>query len=326
MTMSGAWRWPVSSPWQQGPWGDGTPTAYLSAWQRVVLLYLSRSTKKGRRTLDQMTKVLGISSRGQLSRELRRLRQLELIGYETRRGPHGWHRLWLNRAAARMRGARHPRAGGTRTNDSPSTTFGGFLSLLGLERAERERRRPPARAGPAARVGPRKGHRPPRHLNATCPAGHRTTVTRRSSESAPDGQLLRAVFSGICRRCGGRPVSEIFEMAFVPEPRRPLSPAELADPELLERRRRQAASFLAEGLRVEERTIRRYLDEPLPVASERRGPLADVLETVAPRETIVSDEPPGPQLPSSGDDRRPADRARGRPVQPDPPRDPPRDP
>lgn len=276
MTMSGAWRWPVSSPWQAGDWGNGTGIAYLSAWQRALLLYLSRSTKKGPRTLEEMAKVLGITSRGQVSRELRRLRQLELIGYKTRRGAHGFHRLWLNRAAARLRAIR---AAHRRGNDSPSATFGGFLSRDGLEKAERDRRRPPSRAGAAARDGPRRGHRPPRLLWARCPVGHRTILGRRSSESAPDGQLLRAVFTGICRRCHGRPVSEIFEMAFVPVPLEPLSAAELADPEQLERRRRMAASFLAEGLKVDERVLRRYLDEPGPREDPKPGgPLSGTLD------------------------------------------------
>ena len=253
MTMSSALRWPVSSPWKLRH--ERTPTAYLSSQQRVVLLYLSRSTKRGRRTLEEMTKTLGMTSRGQLSRELRRLRQLELIGYSTRLGAHGSHRLWLTRAAARMRAIRHARARG---NDSTSTTFGGFLSLDGLRKAELARRRPPARAGAAARDGPRRGRRPPNVVLARCPLGHPTRLGRRSSEVAPSGQLVRAVFTGICRRCGDRPVSEIFEMAVVAPPPRPLSAAELADPALLEARIRQAALFAQEGHRVDQRTIRFY--------------------------------------------------------------------
>jgi hypothetical protein len=62
---------------------------------------------------------------------------------------------------------------------------------------------------------------------------------------------------------------ETVELEVPPIEPRALSPAELADPELLERRRRMAALYAAEGHRVDERTIRTYLDE------KRRPPADD---------------------------------------------------
>jgi hypothetical protein len=54
----------------------------------------------------------------------------------------------------------------------------------------------------------------------------------------------------------------------IPVTARPLSPAELEDPGLLERRRRQAAQFAAEGIRLEERIVRTYLDVKEPPEPE----------------------------------------------------------
>lgn len=261
MTMSNALRWPVSSPWKLER--HGRPTAYLSSQQRAVLLYLGASRKGGRRTLEQMTRVLGMTSRGQLSRELRRLRQLDLIGYRTRKGALGWHQLWFNRKAARLRALRRQRG----DNDSLSTPAG-FISRLGVENAAASRRRPPSRAGAAARDGPRRGLDPPRRIYARCPIGHQVVLPRGPWTRAPAGGLLRAEWSGICRRCGDRPVREVVEISIEPVAARPLSPAELADPELLERRRRNALAAIADPstpLRIVEQLRRDYIDRPAGV-------------------------------------------------------------
>lgn len=271
MTMSNALRWPVSSPWKLER--HGRPTAYLSSQQRAVLLYLAASRKRGKRTLEEMTHVLGMTSRGQLSRELRRLRQLDLIGYRTRRGARGWHALWLNRKAARLRALRRQR----RDNDSLSTPAG-FISRSGVENASQSRRRPPPRAGAAARDGPRRGLDPPRVLYARCPAGHQVLLPRGPWTRALGGGLLRAEWNGVCRPCGNRPVRETVELVLLPAASRPLSPGELADPELLARRRRQALEAIADPstpLQVVEQLRRDYLDRQAPPPpSDTPGPLA----------------------------------------------------
>lgn len=257
MTLSNALRWPVSSPWKLER--HGAPTAYLTSRQRALLIYLGSSTKGGRRTLAQMAAVVGVTSRGQISRELRRLRQLDLIGYKTRRGARGWHQLWMHRKAARLRALRARR----RDNDSLSTPAG-FISRSGVENAELSRRRPPARAGPAARVGPRRGLDPPRVLYARCPAGHQARLPRGPWIRASGGGLLRAEWNGICRQCGNRPIREVVELELAPIPGRALSADELADPDLLERRRRRAAELVADPatpFEVRERLRRDYLDE-----------------------------------------------------------------
>lgn len=257
--MSPTLRWPVSSPWALRR--RGSPTAYLSTQQRVVLLYVARTTRRGDRTLEEISRVVGITSRGQVSRELRRLRQLELIGFKAWRGPKGRHRLWLPRGAARLRRALAERAHQVR-NDSLSTPFGGFISRKGVESAADRGGGPllPGRA--AARDGPRRGHEPPRQLYATCPAGHSTRLGRRSWRTVP-GVALRAVWTGTCRRCGGRPVEEVVEVRLnLPTSDRPLSTAELADPALLERRRAMAAAFERDGLAPRQVVAYRYLGRP----------------------------------------------------------------
>ena len=251
--MSSRLVFPVSSPWALRWRGD--PTAWLSARQRALLLYLARTQKTGgRRTLEAMGSVLGVTSRGQVSREMRRLRQLELIGYRTRRGSRGWHAIYLKRAASKLRAVRRALK---RANDSPSTPHGGFISRIGLERAWRKTGHPPGAGLASARDGPRRGHGPPRTLNARCPLNHPTRLGRRSWRTVLGGGL-EAVFHGVCRRCDGR---EILEVVSVPAPAPPLrepSPAELADPALLEARLRQAAALEAEGLQP--RLVRTYRD------------------------------------------------------------------
>ena len=292
MTASAALRWPVTSRWKIAR-GQGS-VALLSSTQRAVLLYVAWLTRKGagrgnRRTLEEMCKALGLSvnQRGQVSEELWRLRQLNLIGFETRLGSKGFHRLWLDRGSARARAVRQAQRA---ANDRTSTPFGGFITARGVEAAWRRRRRPPSRAGASARDGPRRGTRPPQVINARCPVGHPTRLGRRSWMAAPDGFLLRAEWTGVCRRCGDRPMREVVELEAVVAPPRELSPAELADPELLERRRRMAALYATEGHRVDERTIRTYLDER-PTSTSTSGPLANDVDRLIRRRP--PQEPPG---------------------------------
>jgi hypothetical protein len=246
--MSSRLIFPVSSPWAAKR--RGSPTAYLSARQRSLLLYLASTQRwRGRRTLEEMAKVLGVTSRGQVSRELRRLRQLEVIGFKARRGQRGSHLVWISRSAARLRAVRHQVR-----NDSASTPFGGFISRTGLQRTWSGGGGPllPGRA--AARDGPRRGSDPPRALNARCPLGHPTRLGRRSWMRHARGVV--AEWSGECRICA-RPILERVEVA-IAEPVRVPSPSELADPALLDRRRRMAALFEADGIRST--TVRAYRD------------------------------------------------------------------
>lgn len=252
--------WPVSSPWAKRR--RGSPTAYLSSRQRSALLYIAATQKRrGRRTLEEMSRILGVTSRGQLSRELRRLRQLEVIGYKTRRGAHGWHLIWITRSGARLRAVRRERG----ANDSASTPFGGFITRKGVESAL-SRRRPPAAGLAAARDGPRRGQAaPPRTLNARCPVGHPTRLGRRSWRRSSTAVV--AEWIGACRSCG-LPCRESIEIAIAPPPPRGLSPDELANPGLLDRRRRMAALFEADGIR--HRTVREYRELESPPPAEGR--------------------------------------------------------
>jgi len=260
MTVSGALLWPVSSPWKLAH--DGTVTAYLSSRQRTLLLYIAGTGRtRGLRTLEELSRSVGVTSRGQVSRELRRLRQLELIGYRARRGAKGRHHIWMSRAASRLRAVR--RAARV-ANDSASTPSGRFISRRGVESAAARDRRPPGAGGTAAGVGPRRGHDPPRKLYARCPAGHSVILPRGPWTRAPSGGLLRAEWSGVCRRCGDRPVREVIELELVAPLPRPLSPAELADPALLERRRAAARAAVrdpAVSHELREQIRRDYLDE-----------------------------------------------------------------
>lgn len=209
--------------------------AYLSSQQRVVLLYLAQTRKRGDRTLGEIGRVVGITSRGQVSRELRRLRQLELISYRAWHGPKGRHRIWLRRSAARLRARLAPAT--NERNDSLSALRERFLSAKGLAAAHDQGGGPLLPGRPAARDGPRRGNGPPRQLYGTCPAGHSTRQGRWSWTRLPVG-LVIAHYRGYCRRCGGRAVEETIELNAGPlvSARRP-SPAELADPALAGRRR-----------------------------------------------------------------------------------------
>lgn len=275
MNVSNRLVWPVASPWALRR--RGTATAYLSSRQRALLWIAHKTLPRGPRTLEELARTAGVTSRGQVSRELRRLRQLELIGYIARKGRNGQHFIWIPTASRKLRAAlsdkRLPRP-----NDSLSTPFGGFVSRIGVERAELSRRRPPGAGGPAARDGPRRGRNPPRVLYARCPIGHTARLPRGPWTRARGGQLLRAEWNGICRQCGDRPVREILELELIPIPARPRSAEELADPAVLERRRRLALEALADPstpLEVAERLRRDYLDEP---PANEPGHLSDELE------------------------------------------------
>ncbi len=268
--MSPTLRWPVSSPWALDR--RGSPVAYLSTRQRALLLYLAGTIKRGDRTNAEIGRVLGVTSRGQVSRELRRLRQLNLIGYQKWIGCRGRHRIWIDRQAARLRTLRRARQQGR--NDSLSTTFGGFISRKGLEATARGGG-PPLAGLPAARDGRRRGADPPHQLYATCPAGHSTRLGRRSWTRSADGAALRAVWTGVCRRCGGRPVREIVELRVPELEPRPLSDAEMSSPGLLERRRQAAAELVADPSTpwtVRHQLRRDYLDRGSAAADSVAAP------------------------------------------------------
>jgi DNA-binding MarR family transcriptional regulator len=221
--VSGAWR----------------PIRMSSSQQRVVLLYLAQTRNRGNRTLAEIARVVGITSRGQVSRELRRLRQLELISYQTTHGARGRHRIWLRRSAARLRARLDPPPNGR--NDSLSALRERFISAKGLAAARDEGGDPLLPGRPAARDGPRRGHGAPHQLYGTCPAGHSTRQGRWSWTRLPAG-LVIAHYRGYCRRCGGRPVEETIELNAGPATSARLpSPAELADPAVAASRRVAAA-------------------------------------------------------------------------------------
>jgi hypothetical protein len=78
---------------------------------------------------------------------------------------------------------------------------------------------------------------------------------------------LVAEWSGRCRSCD-RDVVERVEITIAPPPPRGLSPDELTDPAVLDRRRRMAALFEADGIR--HRLVREYRElESSPPAEGR---------------------------------------------------------
>ncbi len=246
--------------------------AYLSSQQRVVLLYLAQTRKRGNRTLAEIGRVVGITSRGQVSRELRRLRQLELISYKTWHGPKGRHWFWLRPSAARLRARlNHPPKG---ANDSLSALRERFISSKGIAAAAEQPGSPLLPGRPAARDGPRRGTGAPRQLYGTCPAGHSTRQGRWSWTRLPVG-LVIAHYRGSCRRCGGRPIEETIELNAGPTTARPPSPAELADPGLADRRRVAAELLEADPTTpwvVRQQLRRHYLDRGSAAADSVAAP------------------------------------------------------
>lgn len=250
---SNALRWGVRAPHGR--------TVYLTGSQRALLWYLRRSAHRGRAlTLEQMAEAVGTSSRGRVWHQLRRLRQLELVGARSwapngkRRGRLARFLLWIPAAARAAYLGPAPRGG----NDSVSTPPG-FISPAGVRAAWVGSGAPPFAAGPPRLSGPRRGH-PPRVVYARCPAGHRL-VARRSLWTRDAGRLV-AEWTGFCRSCS-RPVVERVDLRLAAAPARALSPAELADPATLEARRRLAAQLLEDGTlpaAVRERLTRDYLE------------------------------------------------------------------
>lgn len=245
-----ALRWPVATP---------AGTRYLSSGQRATLTLVRLRLRRGPATLDELARLTGTGSRGRLWQRLDRLRSLGLIGFRAaspgriratpcerhgatpdrcRHSPgrgHGRLLVWIPRAARRL-GPR-PRW----RNDSVSTPFGGFLTREGLAAATTRGGGPPGSGGRGALAGPRRG--PPRVLYGRCPAGHRCRLGRRSLTGSE--LALVAAFRGSCRRCGRR-VAELVTIRWQPPAARPLSPAELEDPAVLEDRRRRAAELVAD--------------------------------------------------------------------------------
>lgn len=82
---------------------------------------------------------------------------------------------------------------------------------------------------------------------------------------AAGGRLLRAEWTGVCRRCGDRPIRETLELEVIIPPGRPRSLEELRDPAVLGRRRAAARELVTDRtipIDVRERIRRDYLDEP----------------------------------------------------------------
>ena len=271
MALSSALRYPVASPWKLERRGQAT--AYLSARQAALLIFVQRRRALRREwTLADLCRWTGIPSRGQAWHELRRLRQLGLIAYRRpRRGPHASHRFWIPRPrwklAAAIRGQRFPKA-----NDSLSTPSG-FISRIGVDRAERNRVAPPgSRASAARSPAPGRGRPPPRVLYARCPAGH--TVRPHRTSWRRGASSFHGEWQGFCGRCR-QPIRETIDLVVELEAR-PLSADELADPELRERRRRAALEALADPTTpyaVREQLRRDYLAPPAPATDRRPGNL-----------------------------------------------------
>jgi hypothetical protein len=282
VAVSNALWIPALSPWAATR--RGSPTAYLSIRQHALMLWVNQhGIDRERTTGEDIGRIIGVTSRGQISREARRLRQLEILAYRARRGPRGGYRFWPARAALALR-AKHLGRRIPRVNDSVSTPLGRFLSAEGLEIAWRRKRKPPGSRVRRALTGPHRGQSPPHQLYAKCPQGHDARLgARRFLEEG--ASWLRGTWQGTCSRCRVT-VERTVDLVATYEPALPrgLSPAELADPELLERRRRIAAAFAADGERLrievaEQLEIYRDLDPgDGPIRIDRPGQVGDVLE------------------------------------------------
>jgi len=227
--------------------------------------------RSGPTTTRNLAELLGRRSGGRVDRQLGRLRQLGLIGYQGVRGRRGCIRWWFPASARRAyRGAHGRRL--PRGNDSLSTPFGGFITARGVAGAWTGRH--PPRFGRSRRPHrPPSGapETPPRVLYAKCPAGHQSRIGRRSWRRAA-GEL-RAEWRGTCRRCS-RAIRELVVLQLpLPEPRAP-SAAELADPSLRARRAAEARRLVADpatGPELRETLTRDYLSGP-PAEPTRRDP------------------------------------------------------
>lgn len=171
--------WPVRRPYT----GD---LVYLSAGQRHLLFWVQR---RHRFSTVEASRVTGLDP-SNVSRGLRRLASLALIGHRAYRGRNGFHVVWsIGRSRALTEAA--GRLSWPTAKVATSTPFGGYLTR---ERWER-----------AARAGERDAVRrpsPPRLLYDRCPAGHRVRLARfRTEHPGRDGRTMAGSWTGWCRRC-----------------------------------------------------------------------------------------------------------------------------
>lgn len=287
---SNALRMPVAAP---------RGTVYLTGLQWTIWWLLTRPRRQwshGDMTLAKLADLTG-SSRGRCWHALTRLRSLELVSWRawpampltepphrqrrTSPGCRGRLLVWIppRAQAARTASLRAFRLG---QNDSLSGTYGAYASARGAADAWRARRTGRRRdlAPRLDRPTPRRG--PPRVVYGRCPVGHTVRLGRRSWIEGPEWRpSITATFIGTCRRCHAL-VSDGFELELPPEPGRGPSPAELADPATLERRRKLAAELLADPMTapsLRERIRRDYVERPpdappwRPAAPESTGHL-----------------------------------------------------
>jgi len=261
------WAFPAVSPWTARRYGR--PIALLSSRQHELHALIRLTIRHGPRTLEELAKLVDNPSRGRVHGELRRLRQLELVGTYGKRGRHGRTYLWIprtTRALARsLAGARFPRR-----NDSPSTPSGTYLGAEWFVAAF-ETGRIRYRGGAPPRTPRRRDGRRsvPQFLWSTCPIGHRVRLCRLSFSLSRTGETLEGRWSATCR-CGRVAAEHV--MARAPQvPGRSLSASEVADPELRARYVRQAARFIEDGLGLSPETLRSY---PEADPGRRVGPRA----------------------------------------------------
>lgn len=289
---SGPLLWPVAGPayiGRDGPGGElvtvSPGTRWLSAGQRTLLWAAER--KIGRRgewttTLEEISALLGSTSRGRTRQQLARLRQLGRLGFRTVRGRRGHTVVWLPAAAldARRRWSGPRRRSFATGNDSPSS-IPRYIGAHGWRRSWSSGGPPGAGGNDAAGARPPAGVRraPPRVLYSRCPAGHRSRLGRRSWRWG--SETVSAEWAGRCHRCA-RPFRELVTLQLaLPEPR-PVSAAELADPGLRLKRQAAAAAIVSDpstSRSLREQLTRDYLSPPLaatiPAAGtrgDRRGP------------------------------------------------------
>lgn len=218
--------------------------ALLSARQHELYVAVRTTIRWGPRTLEDLARLADNPSRGRVHSELRRLRQLEILGTYAIRGRHGRTFLWIPRhtrtLAKSLAGRRLPRG-----NDSASTPSGTYLSRQGLEQSFRSDGMRHRGAAPPRAPRRRSGRRtPPRYLWGSCPVGHRVRLIRWSWTLSPSETVLEGRWGAACPSCGREAVEHVMAI-YRPDPR-PASPDELADPARLEARRRQAAEYLAD--------------------------------------------------------------------------------
>lgn len=296
---SNALRLPVRAP---------RGVVYLTGLQWTLWWILSRPRRSwthGDLTLERLSQLTG-SSRGRCWHALTRLRSLELVSWRAwpamptepdrrpRRFSPGCRGRLLVWIPAASRAARRGALGAIRHGaiDSVSGTYGAYASARGASVAWLARHPQPGRLRiwPPLERPPTPRRRPPRVVYGRCPVGHAVRLGRRTwIEGPPWAPSIAARFVGRCRRCDAV-VVDGFELELPPPPPRGPSPAELADPAVLERRRRLAAELLADpstSVALRERIRRDYLEPPGPDSDRYRPPASveragDVVERLAP--------------------------------------------